>query len=282
MDSKTRHELEKNELLKWITHQHEDWIKPNQSWLGYAALGVLVVIVIVFVTARVNTANQNAAWKQFYAALGSPNANVELEFVANSTSGIVGAHARLALAQRQLAEGNEETTMSFPDKSKAIALLEKAISSFQQAQKASSDPMVLQQAIFGIGQCWETLAAVRIGDDLSKAEKTYQEVVERWEDGHMGQRAQKQLARIQQPATQIVLERLATKVPEGTAGMEGPGVAINPEEPFFPGGALNLDNRFGPGTMPEILPPTPFPEQKPEEEPPAEPIPVPEQSEPQP
>ena len=277
MDSKTRHELEKNELLKWLTHQYEDWIKPNQSWLGYAVAGVLVVIVVIYATARVNTWNQQAAWKQFYAALNSPNADRELELVANSSSGIIAANARLALAQRQLAEGSLEVfpdRSAFPDRSKAVALLEKAIATFQQVQKGTSDPMILQQAGFGLGQCWETLAAVRVGDDLAKAEKAFQEVAERWEDGFLGKRAQKQLALVRQPSTKMFLERLAMKMPEIVPGMEDFRVDIDPADPFFPGSSFELDNRFdlNPGTP---APVTPFPELQPPGAEQIEPVPVP-------
>ena len=245
MDSRTRNELEQNELAKWLTHQYEDWIEPNKSWLGYAVLGLLIVIVIIFATARVNAWNRQTEWQQYYAALNSVDPNAALELVANSTSSVVGAHARLALAQRQLAEG---TTQAFIDRSAAIVLLERAITSFQQVQRTTSDPMILQQAGFGLGQCWETLAAIRIGNDLANAEEEYQRVAERWGDGFMGQRAQKQLALLRQPSTRMFLERMAAHRPEIPAGMEGWGeIFIDPTDPFFvPGAGGTLDfGRFG-------------------------------------
>ena len=232
MDSRTRNELEQNELAKWLTHQYEDWIEPNKSWLGYAVLGLLIVIVVIFATARVNAWNRQTEWQQYYAALSSVDPSATLEIVANATSSVVGVHARLALAQRQLAEGSAQ---AFIDRSAAIVLLERAITSFQQVQRATSDPMVLQQAGFGLGQCWETLAAIRIGNDLAKAEEEYQKVVERWGDGFMGQRAQKQLALLRQPSTRMFLERMAAHTPALPAGMEGFGITIDPDDPFFPG-----------------------------------------------
>ena len=250
MDSKSRHELEQNELAKWITHQYEDWIQPNKSWLGYAILGLLVVIAIVFATAWLTAKNRNAEWKDFYTAFNSEDANAALELVASSTRGVVGTHARLALAQRQLADGSSETAEPFPDKSKAIGHLDKAIASFQQVQKGTNDLTLLQQAGFGLGQCWETLAAVRVGDDLAKAEEEYRRVAERWGDSFTGQRAQKQLALIQQPTTREFLERMATKVPAMPTGMEDLRVDINPSDVLFPG-ALNLD-QFEQKTTPEV------------------------------
>jgi hypothetical protein len=205
--------LEQNELAKWIVAQYEDWIHPNSSWLGYVCLGILVVIVLLTLTARVNTWNQNAAWKHYYSALDSPQADKELELVANSTSGIVGVHARLALAQRQLTEGCSQV---FIDKAEAIVMLEKAIVAFKQVQKATSDPSILQNVGFGLGYAWETLAAARVGDDLSKAEEEYQRVVSQWGDQFVGERAKKRLAQLQQPTTKTFLELTAKKTVESS------------------------------------------------------------------
>jgi len=239
MDSKQRHEWEQNELAKWISAQYQDWIRPNSGWLGYAVLGVFIVIAIIIVTARVNTWNQNTAWKHYYAALNSANAESELEILANSTSGVTGTYARLALAQRQLAEGCSQV---FIDKSRAIGLLEKAIASFQQVQKTANDPAILQQAVFGAGLAWETLAAARVGDDLAKAEEAYQQVIERWEDGLMGQRAHKQLALIQRQTTKNFIELSAKKVVEETESpeLEGFRRTFGLEDPLAPP-QINLD-----------------------------------------
>ena len=211
MDSKKRHELEQNELAKWITAQYEDWIRPNSSWLGYACLGILVIVAIIMVTARINTWNQNAAWKHYYSALNSPHADVELELVANSTTGIVGVHARLALAQRQLAKGCSQV---FIDKKEAIVMLEKAIASFQQVQRRTSAPSFIQETGFGLGCSWEALAAARVGEDLTKAVDEYQKVASHWGDTFLGKRATKQLALLQQPATKKFLELSAKKTAE--------------------------------------------------------------------
>jgi len=236
MDSKQRHQLEQNELAKWLTTQYKDWIQPNSSWLGYAVLGVLIVVAVLIGTARVNSWNRAAAWKHYYAALQSPQAETELELVANSTSGIVGVQARLALGQRQLAEGSE---MVFINKAQSIIPLEKAVDSFQRVQKGTSDPLILQQAGFGLGQSWETLAAARIGDDLTKAEEEYQKVADRWGDEFWGGQAKQQLATIRQPATQTVIKLAAAKVPVDDFNVE-----FDPSDPFAPGG-IDLDTRFG-------------------------------------
>jgi len=231
MDNKHRHQLEQNELAKWLTTQYKDWIHPNSSWLGYAVLGVLIVVAILIVTARMNSWNRTAAWKQYYAALQAPLPENELELIANSTSGVVGVQARLALAQRQLAEGFE---MVFDNKVLAVTTLEKAIDSFQRVQKGTSDPLLLQQAGFGLGQSWEALAAARVGSDLTKAEEEYQKVADRWGDEFWGQRAKHQLALIRQPATKTFIELAAAKVP-ASLGADDFKVEFDMQDPFAPG-----------------------------------------------
>jgi hypothetical protein len=231
MDSKHRHELEKNELAKWIVAQYEDWIRPNSSWLGYAVLGVLVVVFIIMATARINTWNRSAAWKQYYAALHSPQAETDLELLAQSTSGVVSTYARLTLAHRLLSEGCSQV---FTDKTKAIVTLEKALASFQQVQNATSDPLFLQQAGFDLGQCWESLAAARVGDDLTQAESEYQKVVDQWGDEFVGQRAKKRLALLRQPATVAFLAFSAEKAAEPTE-MDDFISKFGSMDPFEPG-----------------------------------------------
>ena len=270
MDSRHRHELEQNLLAKWLVSQYEDWIRPNSSWLGYAVLGVLVAVAIIIGTSRMNSWNLSSSWKQFYAALHSEQADAELELVAQSTSGIVGAHARLALAQRQLTEGCGQV---FINKREAIGLLEKAIASFQQVQKATSDSQILQQAGLGLGLCWETLAAARVGDDLAKAEEEYQKVIDRWKDDASGKQAQERLASIRRPTTKTFLALTAAKVPEevGTGQSILGGMGLDWDEPITPtSGPLGFD----------ILEPTAvIEEQKPDEEP-EQPIQEPEKPEP--
>ena len=217
MDSKKRHELEQNELAKWIASQYNDWIRPNSSWLGYAVLGVLIFITIIMVTEQFNTKNQNAAWRHYYAALHSENAETELETVANM-GGAVGVQARLTLAQRQLAEGCSYAAV---DKALTIVVLEKAIVSFEQVQKATNDPAVLRQAGYGLGQSRETLAAARVGNDQAMAEEEYQKVVDKWAESGIGKRAQNQLALIRQPGTKVFFQRTAEKKPEPTGQDSG-------------------------------------------------------------
>ncbi|MCL2005126.1 MAG: hypothetical protein FWG73_03080 [Planctomycetaceae bacterium] len=237
MDSKARQELEKNELAKYLSAVYEDWIKPNSSWLGYAVIGGLIVVAVIYGTVRVNTWNHQTAWKHYYAAQGSATAMDEWEHLANSTSSIVGVHARLALAQRQLDEGCSRLMTG--DKAEAIAILERAVASFQQVQTAAREPSLLQQAGFGLGQAWESLSAARVGDDFAKAEAAYQMVAERWSESFLGRRAASQLTLLRQPETRMFLERMAARVVE-VSDLDDFREGFSFDEPFEPGGTIDF------------------------------------------
>jgi len=142
----------------------------------------------------------------------------------------------------------------FIDKKEAITILDKAVVSFQQVQRATSDPSVLQQAGFGLGLCWETLSAARVGDDRTKAEEAYQKVIDQWEDSFAAQRASKQLAWIRRPSTVAFLELTAAKTvePSDTDDFMGDirGSFELGSDPFAPPGTVNV-SAFGQGTPAE-------------------------------
>ena len=219
MDSKSRQELEKNELAKWIGAAYADWIKPNSGWLSFVVAFGLIAAAVIFGTVRVQSWNHQTVWKQYYAALSSPTAEIELENIANSTTSTVGLQARLTLAHKLLATGS---SLLFTDKEGAIVLLERAITAFQQVQAMATDPILLQQAGFGLGQSWEGLAATRVVSEQEDSPKTdldnaivaYQNVADRWGDSLLGQRSENQLALLRRPSTVMFLERMAARVIE--------------------------------------------------------------------
>ncbi|GHT46667.1 hypothetical protein FACS189454_08160 [Planctomycetales bacterium] len=244
MDSERRHQLSQNALGNWIFSQYNGWIKPNSNWLGWAVIGVLAVILIAMATVRVSAWNQAAAWKQYYAALHSGQSEADLEALADSTTGVVGIHARLALAQQKL---DEACNTVFTDKAKAIAALEKAVFVFQKVQKSTTNQPALQQAGFGLAQSWETLACARKGDDLNKAVEEYKKIAERWKDSFVGKRAAKQLEIIERPNTQKFLELAAAQVtqPESKDDFK---VEIDTKDPFAAPGSVDVDKALEGGT----------------------------------
>ncbi|MDR3232807.1 MAG: hypothetical protein LBT46_03940 [Planctomycetaceae bacterium] len=233
MDSHRRHQLRENLLANWIITQYEEWIRPNSTWLYWAIVGVLIAAVIIAGTIRLNAWSQSAAWKHYYAALHSGQAEAELESLADQTSGNVGVQARLALGQLKLAEGCNAV---FTDKAKAVAALEKAVFVFQKVQKTSAaDKMVLQQAAFGSAQAFEALAASRKGGDLQKAEAEYRNIAETWKNENVGRRAAAQLEMFGQTGTKKFFEIAAAQVIKTEDKADDFKVNIDKQEPFADG-----------------------------------------------
>jgi hypothetical protein len=229
MDSKHRHQLRENALANWIISQYEEWIHPNSNWLYWTLIGVLVCVLIILGTIRLNAWNQKTAWKQYYAALHSVQSEADLEALADQTSGIVGVQARLSLGLQKLSEGCNAV---FTDKSKAIADLEKAVFVFQKVQKTASDRTILQQAAFGLAQSWEALAASRKGDDLQRAEAEYKKIVEAWKDENVGQRAADQLALIGRADTKKFFELASAQIIKTEEKADDFKVNIDKQNPF--------------------------------------------------
>ncbi|MDR0522412.1 MAG: hypothetical protein LBH00_11255 [Planctomycetaceae bacterium] len=241
MDSKHRHQLEQNVLAKWISTQYRDWIRPNSQWLSYAALGVILVVAIFVFTSRINSWNRASSWKQYYAALHSAQPETALEGLTDTVKGEVGEWTRLTLAQQQLTDGCAQL---FNDKTKAIPVLEKAVISFLRLQKEARSPEFKQYAGFGLGQCYEALAAARTSnhenqtagsDDWSRAVKEYEQIA--GEENFTGRQAKKQLALLRQPETKNFLQLTAAKKPEKQEEFK---VNIDPADPMTPAGTIDL------------------------------------------
>jgi hypothetical protein len=261
MDSNRRHKLAQNELAQWFINQYEEWILPNGHWLTYVLLGLIVVVGIVYGTAKITAWNQSASWRLYFNALHSETPEADLERIADSTGGHVSVLARLALAQLQLGEGCNQILI---DKAKAVEQLEKAAGFFQKVQKSTSDPTVLQQAGFGLGQTWEALASSRTGnEDLSKAEAEYKQVAERWGNDFTGKRAKEQLELITRPGTKKFFELSANRV---VAASKGDDFKVNfdQHDPFAAGPAeFDPQSAFGEKAAPaptESASETPKPE----------------------
>ncbi|MDR1963352.1 MAG: hypothetical protein LBQ50_06200 [Planctomycetaceae bacterium] len=253
MDSNRRHHLAQNELAHWFITQYEEWLKPYGYWIGSGAVTILVLLAVVFGTAKLSEWNKSQIWNGYYAAIHSENSAEELEILAETSKGLIADQTRLTLAQIRLGEG---CNLSFTDKSKAIELLQKSVEQFQRLQKTTEDKNILMQASFGLGQAWETLAAVRVGkNDLAEAENEYKKIAERWSNEFIGQKAKKQLLLISRANTKRFFELAAAKVIEPPK-QDDFKVEIDKKDPFLNNskdfdvqkvleGGTTLKNEFG-------------------------------------
>ncbi|MDR0870148.1 MAG: hypothetical protein LBN39_05075 [Planctomycetaceae bacterium] len=213
MDSERRHHLMQNDLAHWIIAQYEDWIQPNSRLLSTAGILIFALLLVFLYSSRALESSKAASWRQYFAAIRSPNAESELEAIALAYSGRpVGEQARLSLARQLLAEG---ISQMFIDKGEAEKKIEKALQQLQQLQATAKTPDVLMQAGFGTGQVYETFAAVRTGkNDLAEAENAYKALADKYPNEFWGKRAKEQLTLVSRPSTKRFFELAAAKVLE--------------------------------------------------------------------
>ncbi|MDR2116990.1 MAG: hypothetical protein LBP87_11490 [Planctomycetaceae bacterium] len=230
MDSNRRHHLAQNELAYWFITQYEEWIKPNAYWIGGGTIAILVLLGAFFGSAGISEWNKAQIWNGYYTAIHSENSADALELLAETSKGSIAEQTRLTLAQIRLGEGCH---LSFSDKLKAIELLEKSIKQFQFLQKNAKDKDILLQASFGLAQSWETLAALRVGNnDLAEAEKEYKKIAEQQSDEFLAQKAKKQLLLISRANTQKFFELAAAKIIEQPK-QDDFKVEIDKKDPFL-------------------------------------------------
>jgi hypothetical protein len=249
MDSNRRHRLAQNELAHWFITQYEEWLKPNAYWIGGGTIAILVLVGAFFGSAGISEWNKTQIWNGYYTAIHSENSADALELLAETSKGNIAEQARLTLAQIRLGEGCH---LLLTDKPKATELLEKSIKQFQLIQSNTKDKEILLQASYGLAQAWETLAAVRVGNnDLAEAEKEYKKIAEQYSNEFLGQKAKKQLLFIARTNTQKFFELAAAKVAE-LPKQDDFKVEIDKTDPFLNNSQdFDLQKALGGGSTPK-------------------------------
>lgn len=272
MDSKRRHELSQNFLANWLITQYEDWIRPNSGLLSWAILIVLLIIAALLLSARVVGWNRASAWRQYSSAVASADAATSLETLAEA-GGPVAVPSRLSLGQILLADA---CNGMFQNKSESLGKTEKAITHFRWVRDNAKEDAVKQQAIWGLGQSWETAAALRTDKtDLDEAAKAYKTLIERWPNDYLGRRAAAQLAFLERPGTKKFLELAANRVEEKPQADDFK-VEIDTKDPFSagPGGLDALKSLDAAGTAEKVEVKVETTDEKPETEKKDEPKPA--------
>lgn len=241
MDSNRRHKLAQNDLAR----QYEEWIKPNLQWISWAFIAVLLLIAVGVGYSKLLQSNKAAAWKMYYSALSTENATVALETVANSTGEAAGLQARLSLGQLLLAEACVD---AMSNKTDAVEKLEKAIIQFRKVKESKASAELKQEAAWGIGQTFETLASLRSGqEDMEQAVQEYKSLAERWPNSFLGEKAAKQSVFISRSDTKKFFEWSVAQA-EKKPDADDFKTEIDENNPFPQGpGGLDLEKSFGEG-----------------------------------
>ena len=258
MRAEHRHKLHRNELADWLSAWNQR-IKPYSNAIF---IGVLVVAVgIVAVSFWTQRWREEAvdAWDRYYqvaapASMGDLVALEELEGLAVQTQSRKVAHcAALTAADLHLARGCQEI---FKDKFKAGQDLRRAVEHYRLVQDESREPILLEQACYGLARAYEALAGTSESQgSLQKAVETYQELVDTWPNGPYAERASARLEDLNREETKAFYDQFAQfdpkpaepslpglpgGVPEG--GIPFEEGALTEDSPVFgPGGAVRPD-----------------------------------------
>lgn len=192
-----------------------------------------IVLVVVGVTGySVISGNREAAleqgWNRFLGAAADRNP-VELQTLADTAGGSVGAWSQQAAAQAKLIEASAAVHTNRDTAKTAFA---EAVSGFKKAISSSaSHPLIQQRATWGLAQAHEGL------NDLATAKQTYQEIVDKWPDTSIAKQASKRVASLDDPATADFYEWFFAQTPPAAklpASGEVPTVPFGvPDTPDF-------------------------------------------------
>jgi len=226
MKAEHRHELQTNQLAKWL----EDAIELLKPY-ARAIVGVLVALAIVLAVyaylGMVQRRTEVAASDQFITALESPGPR-ELQNTMDEYRGTQAATiAQLVLAERMLDDGSN---VLFTNKQAGRERLFKAAEAFANVEKESQDPMLRSWALYGLGRAHESMG------DLDRARDDFQRLAKEYPEGSLAESARNHLNRLNQPAIKEFYDWFAKQEPKPPAAENEPGVpglkpSFNLEEP---------------------------------------------------
>jgi hypothetical protein len=188
MKSKHKHELQTNELAQALGRLVE-WAKPHGRMIGYGAVAVLVLIIVLIVlpAIRGSAAGRNPAAEAFADALSSGQIQPVRDFLADYSKSEQITVARLILADRLLAEVVRGVQVGAGEdaKAKAAKILAEAKDLYTQIAQSAPD----RESMARTG-----LALVTIQEgDLDKGRAALAEIVSKWPGSLGAQKAKANL-----------------------------------------------------------------------------------------
>ncbi len=245
MRAEERHKLHRNELSDLLGKWNER-IKPYSNVIFIAVLAVAVGVAAFAYWGQQSQTEQTLAWEGYYRGVSTENTS-ELESVAAQYPGTkVGQCAALSVADIYLAKGCQGL---FQNKSVAGEDLREAVKHYRVVQDESRDPMLLQQALYGLGRAYEALAGTRQSQgELQKAVETYRQLVDGWPNGPYAEQAARRLEDLERYDTKAFYDRFAQFDPQPArppiSGLPGDPVRFDME-------SLSEDSPLpGPAGMP--------------------------------
>ena len=213
MKAQHRHELQTNQLAKWL----EDGIELFKPY-ARAIVGVLVALAIVMAVyaylGMVQRRTEMAASDQLINGLNSPSPH-ELQAAMDEYRGTQPAViAQLVLAERLLDNGSD---MLFSDKQAGRENLFKAAEAFAVVEKEAKDPLLRGWAMYGLGRAHESMG------DLDRAHEDFQQLVKEYPEGSLADAARAHVNRLDQPGVKDFYDWFAKQDPRPPAACQRAG-----------------------------------------------------------
>ncbi len=237
MKTERRHELEENSLANWLGESVER-IQPYSRTLLAGVLAVAAVLLAWGVYNQRSARIRRDGWNEYFAALNSMKTEQLSEVMSNYSGTEVATWAQLRLADMQAAEGVD---LLFSNRPAALDELRSAETNYTEVGQASSDPLIQQRALIGLGRAYESL------NRLDDARQQYEKLVADYPEGLFAESARGRIADLQRQSTREFYDWFATQNPQpasqtelGSPGQQPPfDFESLPDDPtsLFPGGS---------------------------------------------
>lgn len=174
MKTERRHELQTNQLADSLAH----WIERARPYSRAGLALVVAVAVAIFAWGYLSVSNNRQAgeaWNEYFDAMTPGNdPRSALSDITERYAGTLPAQwARLTLADIQLSNGTQRL---FMDKKDGRDELRQAADKYLSITHESDEPMIVQQATFGLARAHEALG------ELEKAREEYRSITDQWPD----------------------------------------------------------------------------------------------------
>lgn len=224
MKAKARKAMETN----WLADHVGEFIKAVQPYskaIVGLLLAVLVICAALAIMARRTESEQAAAWNNLWSGLlPGIDAEKSLAEVADSSAKLPPTDwANLIIADGSL---NQGVSMWFTEKTVGRNLLNDALGKYQTVYKNSTDPMIREHALYGIGRAEESLCK------LDAAHDAYEQLRRDYPSGSYAVRAKQRLDSLARETTKARYDWFAqVQPPANVFKKDGAGgLPMLPEE----------------------------------------------------
>lgn len=243
MKTERRHELQTN----WLADRVGEFlvaVRPYQKALVGVLLAGLVVWGAMLIMAHRSEAEEARSWNTLWDGLNG--SREDLDSLADSNSKRPTSEwAQLILADNELASG---VSLWFDEKAAARNSLNSALGRYQTVFTKSTDPLVREHALYGIGRTEESLCKVE------DAEKAYEQLRQEFPDGPYSLRAKQRLDSLSRESTKTRYDWFASVEPPSNNGLGKEG---DKNLPLLPPELEPFSQFTAPGKTP---PPAPTPD----------------------